>query len=232
MKTSFVAPTRLITVLLFAAACGSRPNPPGRLENVGGSSGREPDAATAGGSSGTGAEPEVDAGTQHPDRLDAGDAVVPDAGDAGGGAAEPDAGPLVEEGCVIDSLADECNTEPGCPELDEAADWLLAEEPVAVVRRTCEGGDGTRYITVGGGFGDSSTGYIYDAESGELVSKYSSLDVADFCSDSTPSSIGFHGRVVWDCASVNPNDTTRPCPRSNGPGNGENYPDECIYVQN
>jgi hypothetical protein len=243
VKTPLVSRAFVLAILALAAGCGSKPSPPGRLENVGGSSGREPDAATSGGTSGGGAEPEpvIDAGAPDPQGLDAGgDASLPDAG------VDPDAdgGARIEEGCVVDSIENEC-ANAGCPDLDEAPEWLLAEDPPVVVRRPCEGADGTRYITIGRNYGFGGTGYIYDAESGELVSKYATSDVADFCTESTASSVGFYGRVVWDCASLNPNGVTTPCedgpggpgpggPGAGGPGPGGPGPvdpsEECIYI--
>jgi hypothetical protein len=244
VKTLLVTPAHALAILAFAAGCGSKPSPPGGLENVGGSSGREPDASASGGSSGSGSAPVLDGGlpvaTGAPDggALDAG----PDAG-----ATEPDAAPAAEDGCVVDPLESRCS-EVACPDLDEAADWLLADDPIAVVRRPCEGADGTRFITIGAGYGLSSAGYIYDAESGELVSTYTVSDVPEFCSAGDASNVGFYGRVIQDCASVNPNDVTTPCddgpggPGNGGPGNGGPGPgpggpgtgadpsEECIYI--
>jgi hypothetical protein len=186
------------------------------------------------GGSGGSAEPVLDAGPA--DASTAPDADTLDAGpDAH--ATQPDAAPAEEEGCVLGTLEERCS-ELACPDIDEAADWLLADDPVAVVRRPCEGADGTGFITIGGAYGLASAGYIYDAASGELVSTYVVSDVPDYCSEGDASNVGFHGRVIPECASVNPNDTTTPCddgpgnggPGNGGPGNGGDPSEECIYI--
>jgi hypothetical protein len=232
------APIAPACILALAAACGSKPSPPGRLENVGGSSAREPDASTSGGRSDAGGlEPVIDAGPP-----DAGEAPDGDGLDAGpdARAPEPDAAPAEEAGCIFDTLEARCS-ELACPSLDEAADWLLADDPIDVVRRPCEGADGARFITIGAAYGLSSAGYIYGAESGELVSTYVVSDVAEYCSEDDASNVGFYGRVIQDCASVNPNDVTTPCddgpggpgpggPGPGGPGGGPGPSEECIYI--
>lgn len=231
VKISSLFRAHLILALgLCAAACGSKPSPPGPLENVGGSFADEPDGSTPAGSGGGGSGGAGGDGVE----LDAGlpDAAAPDADtlDAGPDARAPegDAAPVVERGCVLSTLAERCDD--GCPALDEAPSWLFADDPVAVVRRRCEGADGTRYVTIGGSFGYGTTGYVYDAESSELVSSYRTSDVAELCDDTTPSAIGFYGRVIHDCASVNPDDISTPCDEdSSGPGNGGDSPEACIY---
>jgi hypothetical protein len=228
VKTWLPSCAYILASLALASACGSKPSPPGQLENVGGSSGREPDASMSGGTGG--AEPMLDAGLPEADAADAGEL---DAGelDAGADARAPqnDAAAAAEEGCVIGTLESRCG-EGACPDLDEAADWLLAEEPSAVVRRRCEAADGTQFITIGGSFDSASNGYIYAAESGELVSTYVLSDIAEWCSETTPSSVGFNGRVIPDCAAVNPDDVTASCDDTSGPGNSGSSPEECIYT--
>jgi hypothetical protein len=238
VKFAPITPACVLAILALAAGCGSKPSPPGRLENVGGSPPSEPDASTPEGSSDAGgseavsdAGPPDAAGAPDGDGLDAGpDARVP----------EPDAAPAEEVGCIFDTLEAHCS-ELACPSLDEAADWLLADDPIAVVRRPCEGADGTRFITIGAAYGLPSAGYIYDAESGELVSTYVVSDVAEYCSGDDASNVGFSGRVIQDCASVNPDDVTTPCdegpggpgpggPGPGGPANGPDPSEECIYI--
>jgi hypothetical protein len=100
VKNPLAFPAYILALLALAAGCG-KPSPPGRLENVGGSSAAEPDASTGGtsgngGDGGGGGEPALDAGANVPDAQDAGaDVELPDAGDAGDADAATDAGPGV-----------------------------------------------------------------------------------------------------------------------------------------
>ena len=232
-KPSLLLQAHLIAALaLLPAACGSKPSPPGPLENVGGSFSNEPDASLPAGSGGGGAGGGGSSGAE----LDAGlsDADAPDADrlDAGPDARPPegDAAPGAEDGCLVSSLEARC--EDGCPDIDEAPSWLAADAADAVVRRRCQGADGTRYITIGGAFGDASSGYIYAAQSGELVATYVISDSDEWCTDTTPSPLGFHGLVIRDCAAVNPDGITRPCGSgASGPGNGPAPPEECVYPE-
>ncbi|HTV20177.1 MAG TPA: hypothetical protein VMG12_15945 [Polyangiaceae bacterium] len=199
---------------------------------MGGSFGEEPDAAAPAGSGGGGSG--GGSGGGGVDALDAGatDAGGPDADalDAGPDAvgAEGDAATVVEQGCVLRSIEELC--EDGCPDFDEAASWLFADDAATVVRRRCDGADGTRYSAIGASFGSVSRGYVYTADGHELVSSYRTSDVPEMCSDTTPSELGFYGRVIHDCVAVNPDDITTACDDSSGPGNGEgNAPEECVY---
>jgi len=148
-----------------------------------------------------------------------------DALDSGVDAPEGDGGPALEQGCLLGELVSDCEDE--CPALDEAPDQLFAGGADAAVRRPCRGSNGTRYITIGSGSDGYSGGYIYDAESGELVSTYASSTVTEWCADASASAIAFYGRVVQDCAAVNPNGVTTACD-SRGPGSGGDPLAECI----
>lgn len=219
--TSPLASAPWLVFLALIAACGSTPSPPGPLQNVGGSAGSGPDASASGtsGSGGSRVDPALDAGAS-------GDEPDADALDASLDARAPDAdGAAVESGCVLGTLDSDC--EDGCPDLDEAAEQLFAGGADAAVRRPCRGSDGTRYITIGSGSAAYSSGYIFAAASGALVATYASSTVSAWCADASASGVAFYGRVVHDCAAVNPDGVTAACD-SSGPGSGGDPQAACI----
>jgi hypothetical protein len=188
----------------------------------------------AGASDGTGGGPAAlddggvsDASVFEGAARDGGAGDAGDAGDAGGPL------PPLDGRCVEGTLADFCVNDR-CPSRQDALARLRADGAAFVVQRPCRGEDGTAFVSVGSSFLTNSGTYIYDAQSGELVSVYVLVDVYELCDERATDA--FYGPVIPDCMFDGPVSVPSICYDYGGTnvtdaGLGRPTPDECVFVE-